>query len=241
MQGTRNPGRRLNSDTRKFRASRSLLRIDAGPELRGRRGRERGRAECSFDRVPAVSKTLPLLRSSGASCDPPLTAAFTERAAVCRRVASLPLLVQTSSHDKTTGSEQHGHCALLRPWLLHRPAKQERSSIPPAGPPRNPVFRTSSLPTDPVWARGALHRYRTCWTDQRDKKGVRQLATVLPRARRAGGLRGRTVGGAVGACVTRPRRFACRRGRARQGPNRGGARRAGRCCAAVGRARTRRG
>jgi hypothetical protein len=34
-------------------------------------------------------------------------------------------LVQTSSHDKTTGSEQQGHFALLRPWLLHRQAKQE--------------------------------------------------------------------------------------------------------------------
>ena len=50
--------------------------------------------DCCFDQIPAVSKTLPPLRRSGASCDPPLTAAFTKirqpRATTPRRL-TLPL------------------------------------------------------------------------------------------------------------------------------------------------------
>jgi hypothetical protein len=60
--------------------------------------------DCRFDRVPAVSKTLPPLRSSGASCDPLLTAAFTKMAATSRANRGRPRAAGSRSATSQSGS-----------------------------------------------------------------------------------------------------------------------------------------
>ena len=73
-----------------------------------------GPGECCFDRVPAVSKTLPPLRRSGASCDPPPTAAFTKirqpRATAPRRL-TLPLRNDSGSQRAAAARRPPGFCS----------------------------------------------------------------------------------------------------------------------------------
>jgi hypothetical protein len=118
----------------------------SSPASRGRRGRERGCAECSFDRIPAVSKTRPFEEFRRFS-DPPLTAAFTNRRRRQRQARGARRLLlrgcgrreQQRRPGGRVGDEAEARHRRRTPVSLgHRSPSQASIRTPPVGRMRAP-------------------------------------------------------------------------------------------------------